>query len=175
MLLDPANWVRTRRITGNASIYLVIARPPWAERLGARTLKLVEGKWLLEVELGVNHFWAPVIAYLGQCKLARVPAPPSTVVDFTLWRNRKGEGLFAIVCDTEKQYYGLFKGFSNHQGPRWKTGSAGAFACLGATWVRLSPVLLTFFSFSTKLWKYIENSRKIQKIWDQFCWTPKFL
>jgi hypothetical protein len=147
MLLDPTNWVRTRRITGNASVCPVIARPPWAERLGARTLKLVEGKWLLEVELGVNHFWAPVIVDLGQCKLAGVPAPPSTVVDFTLWRNRKGKGLFAIVSDTEKQYCRLFKGFSNHQGPRWKTGNAGAFACLGPTWVRLSPVLLTFFLF----------------------------
>jgi hypothetical protein len=47
-------------------------------------VKLSEGKWLLRIELGVNHVVAPVIAYPGQCKLVEVPALPSTVVDFPL-------------------------------------------------------------------------------------------
>jgi hypothetical protein len=47
-------------------------------------VKLSEEKWLLRVELGVSHVGAPVIAYPGQCKLAGVPALPSTVVDFPL-------------------------------------------------------------------------------------------
>jgi hypothetical protein len=47
-------------------------------------VELSEGKHLLRVELGISHVGAPVIAYPGQCKLAGVPAPPSTVVDFPL-------------------------------------------------------------------------------------------
>jgi hypothetical protein len=89
MLLNLANWARTHRITGNASSCPLITLSPWAERLGARTLKLIEGKWLLGVELGVNHSRAPVIVYLGQYRLARADAPPSTVRDRKLWRIRK--------------------------------------------------------------------------------------
>jgi hypothetical protein len=81
----------------------LIALSPWAERLGARTLKLVEGKWILGVELGVNHSRAPVIAYLGRYRLARAVAPPSSVGDLTLRRNRKGRGLTGDVSEIEKQ------------------------------------------------------------------------
>jgi hypothetical protein len=81
----------------------LIALSPWAERLGARTLKLVEGKWLLEIELGVNHSRAPVIAYLGQYRLAGATALPSMVGDLSLRRNRKGRGLSGNVSETKKQ------------------------------------------------------------------------
>jgi hypothetical protein len=62
----------------------------------------MEGKWLLGVKFGVNRTGAPVVELSGRYGLAGVPAPPSTVVDFTLWRNRKGEGLFAFVSDSKK-------------------------------------------------------------------------
>jgi hypothetical protein len=51
-------------------------------------VELSKGKQLLRVELGISHVGAPVIAYPGQCKLAGVPASPSTVVDFPLRRIR---------------------------------------------------------------------------------------
>jgi hypothetical protein len=103
MLLDPANRARTHRIIGNASSCQLIALPPWVERLGARTLKLVEGKWLLGVKLGVNHSRASVIEYLGRYRLAGATTPPSMVGDLTLQRNRMGRGLNGDVSETEKQ------------------------------------------------------------------------
>jgi hypothetical protein len=33
-------------------------------------MQLIEGKHLLDVELGINHFRAPTIACLGQYRLA---------------------------------------------------------------------------------------------------------
>jgi hypothetical protein len=62
----------------------------------------MEGKWLLGVKFGANHTGASVVELSGQYGLAGVPAPPSTVVDFTLWRNRKGKGLSAFVSDSKK-------------------------------------------------------------------------
>jgi hypothetical protein len=100
MLLDPANWARTRRITGNASGCPLITLSPWAERLVARTLKLVEGKWLLGVELGVNHSRAPVISYLGRYRLVGAAAMPSSVEDFSPWRIRKWRASAQRVSET---------------------------------------------------------------------------
>jgi hypothetical protein len=47
-------------------------------------VQLIEGKRLLGMELGVNQVRDPVLAYFGQYRLVGVPAPSSTVVDFTL-------------------------------------------------------------------------------------------
>jgi hypothetical protein len=59
----------------------------------------------------------------------------------------------------------LFKSFKM-PGPLRKVISVGAFDWLGPTWVRLSPSLLILFpfSFSTRLWKSIENSTKMLKM-----------
>jgi hypothetical protein len=61
-----------------------IALSPWAEKLRARTLQLIEGKGSLGVELGVSHTGTLVIAFSGRSWLAGAAAPPSTVGDLGL-------------------------------------------------------------------------------------------
>jgi hypothetical protein len=159
----------------------LLALSPWAVWLRARTLQLSEGKWSFGVEFGVKQREGLAVAYSSQYKLAgarpiAVHRRGSRVV-----KNRKGKGLFAIVSGTEKQYCRLFKDFSNHQGPLCKSDAAGtrggAFCryWAGSGWIEPSTVDLFSFSFATRLWKSIENSRKVLKMWDQFCWTPKLL
>jgi hypothetical protein len=65
-------------------VHRLSALSPWTRRFRALLVKLIEGKHLLGLELDLNRIRAPVIAYPGQCRLAGVPAPPSTVVDFPL-------------------------------------------------------------------------------------------
>jgi hypothetical protein len=62
----------------------------------------MEGKLLLGVKFGVNRTGAPVVKLSDRYGLAGVPAPPSTIMDFTLGRNRKGEGLSAFVSDSKE-------------------------------------------------------------------------
>jgi hypothetical protein len=107
----PGWLTRTHKITGNASSYPLIALSPWAERLGPRTLKLVEGKWLLGVKLDVNLFWAPVIAYLGRYRLAGGTAPTFSIVDLVLWRNRSARVLVQLLVTQEIVLQTLFKLF----------------------------------------------------------------
>jgi hypothetical protein len=54
---------------------------------------LSEGKWLLGVELGTMQRGSLAVAFSGRYGLARAAAPPSTVEDLTLRRNRKGGAL----------------------------------------------------------------------------------
>ena len=151
MLLDPTNWTRPCLIAGNALVYPLIALSLWAERLGARTLKLVEGKWLLRVELGVDHSIAPFIAYLGRYRLTGAAAPSSSVVDFSSRRIKKWRASAQRVSGTQEHCARLLKGFSNNQGPLCKVDTPSvhgrAFACLGPTRIRLSPSLLMLFLF----------------------------
>jgi hypothetical protein len=146
----PGRLTRTHKITGNASSYSLIALSPWAERLGPRTLKLVEGKWLLGVKLGVNLFWAPVIAYLGRYRLTGGTAPPFSIVDLALWRNRSAMVLVQLSVTQEIVLQTLFKLFKmpgvfaqSHQRGR----ARGRFAYRGPSRARLSPVLLMLSLF----------------------------
>jgi hypothetical protein len=90
-------------------------------------LQLNEGEWSFGVEFGVKQREGLAVANSGQYEL--VGARPVAVHrrGSRVVKNRKGKGLFAIVSGTEKQYCGLFKGFSNHQGPLCKSDTAGAF------------------------------------------------
>jgi hypothetical protein len=90
MLLDPANWARTRRITGNTLNCPRLAPSPWTERFQARIMQLVEGLVSPRVELGVSRNRGPVFVFSDRYRLAGATAPPSTVGDLTLRRNRKG-------------------------------------------------------------------------------------
>jgi hypothetical protein len=62
---------------------------PWTGQIRAPLVKLIEGKRLLRVELGVSHVGAPVIAYPGQCKLAGAIALPPMVGDLNSRKNRR--------------------------------------------------------------------------------------
>jgi hypothetical protein len=83
MLSHKANYARFGQVTGNTTDCPMFALSPWTERCRVRTLQLMEGKWLLGVKFGVNCTGAPVVE-LSEYGLTGVPAPPSTVVDFTL-------------------------------------------------------------------------------------------
>jgi hypothetical protein len=53
----------------------------------------MEGKCLVGVEFGVNRTGTLVIELFGQYKFSGAAAPPSSVGDLTLRRNRKGGAL----------------------------------------------------------------------------------
>jgi hypothetical protein len=147
MLLDPSNWVRTCRITGNISVYLLLALSPWAVWLRSRTLQLSKGKWSFGVEFGVKQRKGLAVAYSGQYEL--VGARSVAIHRRGSWvvKNRKGKGLFAFVSGTKKQYCGLFKSF---QITRVLCANLTPQACsvgIGLAWADLSPVLLTFSPF----------------------------
>jgi hypothetical protein len=66
---------------------------------------------------------------------------------------------------------GFFTSFSNRRDPLCKTASAGARGRVSPGRGLVSAQHYSFFpfSFSVRLRKFIENSRKmIKKIWDQF-------
>jgi hypothetical protein len=86
-------------------------------QLGIRVLQLSEGKWSSGVEFGVQQREELAVAYFGQYELAGARPVAVHHRGSRVVKNRKGRGLFKIVSDT-KQYCRLFKGFSNHQGPR---------------------------------------------------------
>jgi hypothetical protein len=93
MLLDLTNWARTRRITGNASVHQKFAPSPWTVSSRPGIVQLVEGFLSPGLELGVKQRRSPAVAFSGQGKLAGTAAPPSTVGDLTLRKNRKGGAL----------------------------------------------------------------------------------
>jgi hypothetical protein len=93
MLLDLTNWARTRRITGNASVHLKFAPSPWTVSYRPGIVQLVEGFLSPGLELGVKQRRSPAVAFSGRGKLAGTAAPPSTVGDLTLQKNRKGGAL----------------------------------------------------------------------------------
>jgi hypothetical protein len=76
------------------------------------------------------------------------------------------------MSETDKYGRGFFNGFSNSQGPLCNFVNAGARACVflcswaGSGW--FEPVTIHSFSFSTRLRKFIKNSRNMIKSWDQF-------
>jgi hypothetical protein len=93
VLLDPANWARTRRITGNTSVHPKFMPSPWIESSRPGIVQLVEGFLSPGLEFGVKQRRSPVVAFFGQGKLTGAAALPSTVGDLTLQRNRKGGAL----------------------------------------------------------------------------------
>jgi hypothetical protein len=90
MLISPTNWARTCRITGNTLNCPRFAPSPWTEGLWARISQLSEKLVSPRVELGVEQRRGIVVAFSGRYRLAGATAPPSTVGDLTLRRNRKG-------------------------------------------------------------------------------------
>jgi hypothetical protein len=124
-------------------------------------LQLLEGLWSLGMELGVSHTGAPAIAFSGQGKLAETTTPPSTVVDLTLRRNRKGRVYLQLsvthgnsvadslsVFQTTRELYAIWT--------PWARARA-RFACHGPARAQIEPVTIhTFsFSFSTRFRKSI--------------------
>jgi hypothetical protein len=91
-------------------------------------LQLSEGKWSFEVGFGVKQREGLVVSYSGQYELAGARPEAVHRRGSLVVKNRKGKGLFAMVSGTEKQYCGLFKGFSNYQGHLCKSDAAGAHA-----------------------------------------------
>jgi hypothetical protein len=89
-------------------------------------LQLSEGKWSFRVEFGVKQREGLVVAYSDQYELAGAHPIAVHHRGSRVVKNRKGKGLFAIVCGTKKQYCRLLKGFSNHEGPLCKSDAAGA-------------------------------------------------
>jgi hypothetical protein len=163
----------------NTSVCSQFSPLPWIERWWARTLQLIEGLWSLWVELGVSHTGAPIVALSGRYRLAGATAPPSTVRDLTLRRNRKGGAYLRMLVTQRNSAMASLRGFHITRVlcvnliPRARAGALSPVR--GPTWASFSPLLFTFFPFScsARLSKFIQNYRKMIKIWDQFFWTPK--
>jgi hypothetical protein len=157
------------------SCCLLCPLSPWTERVRALLVKLIEGKLLLGLELGLSRSRAPVIEWSGRYVLvgARISAVRRRGLrDVKRW---KRGGVFASVSETEKQWEGFFIEILNCQGSLRKTDRAGARAgefclCLAVTsWNEPNPVAYFPFSFSSGLREFLENYRKMLKIPDQFC------
>jgi hypothetical protein len=137
MLLDPANWARMRRITGNASVHLKFAPSPWTESSRPGIVQLVEEFLSLGLELGVKQRRSTAVTFSGRGKLAGAAAPPSTVGDLTLRRNRKGGALVHMSVrhrNSGKESLRVFQTTRDHYGkwaPRARTRTC--FSCLGPT------------------------------------------
>jgi hypothetical protein len=98
----PNNLGGSATITRNTSVCLLIALSPWAEKLGTRTLQLIEGKGSLGVELGVSHTETLVIVFSGRswltgAQLVAVHRRGPGVV-----KKKKRKGLGVNVSDTSK-------------------------------------------------------------------------
>jgi hypothetical protein len=78
------------------------------------------------------------------------------------------------VSETMNSSQGFFTDYLNDRGSLCKADIEGAgalaFPCPWAGMGRFEPITIHhfFFSFSTRLRKFIGNSRKMIKSWDQF-------
>ena len=95
-----------------------------------------------------------------------------------LAKKQKPRGLNVIVRETWEQCRDFFTSYSKGQGPLRKTTvrarvSPRWWADLG--WFKPNTVTSFSFSFYCQVWKFIGNSRKTVKLWDQFCQTPRNL
>jgi hypothetical protein len=178
MLISPANWARTCRITRNTLNCPRFAPSPWTEGLWARTPQLSEKLVSPRVELGVEQCRGIVVVFSGRYRLVGATAPPSTVGDLTLRRNRKGR---AYLRMSVRQGNNATDSLRVFQIARVLYANLATRACvspivgrLRLDWARYC-LCFFLFSFSTSLRKSIEKYRKMIKIWDQFCWTHKFL
>ena len=99
-------------------------------------MQLVEGLVSPRVELGVSRTRGPVFAFSGRYKLAGATAPPSTVEDYTLRRNRKGRAYLRMLVTQRNSAMASLRFFLNNQGPLCIPDTAGvhgrAFACAWA-------------------------------------------
>jgi hypothetical protein len=114
-------------------------------------MQLIEGLWSLGMELGVSHTGAPAIVFSGQDKLVGATAPPSTVVDLTLRRNRKGRVYLRLLVTHGNSDVDSLRVFQMTRDlyAKW-TPRARARARFACAWVGLasfSPVLFTLFLF----------------------------
>jgi hypothetical protein len=73
----------------------------------------MEGKWSLRVELGVEQRRSIAVAFSGRYELAGATAPPSTIGDLTLRRNRKGGALVQMSVRQRNNGEDSLQGFSN--------------------------------------------------------------
>jgi hypothetical protein len=80
----------------------LITLSPWVERVGARTLQLIEEKQLSGVELGVSQARAPAIAYLGRYRLAGARLVAVHCRGLGVVKKKKGGGLSVNVSDTSE-------------------------------------------------------------------------
>jgi hypothetical protein len=124
-------------------------------------LQLIEGKWSLGVELGVSHTGAPVVASFGWYRLAGATAPPSTVGDLTLRRNRKGRVYLQLSVTQSNSAVASLRFF---QIPRFLYVNLTPRAHFHLYVGRLGPVSAHHYSpfllFFARIREIIENYRK---------------
>jgi hypothetical protein len=151
MLISPANWARTRRITRNTLNCPRFAPSPWTEGLWARTPQLSEKLVSPRVELGVEQWRGIVVAFSSWYRLIGATAPPSTVGDLTLRRNRKGRAyLWMSVrqgnnATDSLRVFQIMRVLYANLATRARVGAR--FACRGPAQPRLSSLLFMLFPF----------------------------
>jgi hypothetical protein len=146
------------------------APSPCTEGLWARISQLSEKLVSPRVELGVEQRRGIVVAFSGRYRLAGATAPPSTVGDLTLRRNRKGRASLRMSvrqgnsATDSLRVFQIARVLCANLATRARARSR--FACRGPAQARLSLLLFMLFpfSFSTRLRKSIENYRKMIKI-----------
>jgi hypothetical protein len=132
-------------------------------------LQLSEGKWSVRVEFSIKQREGLAVAYFDQYELSGAWPVAVHRRGSRIVKNRKGRGLFVIVSDTRNSIADSSKVFQITRVPGEKLAArtrAGAFRLSWAVSGQIEPntVDAFHFSFSARLRKSIENSRKILKI-----------
>jgi hypothetical protein len=112
-------------------------------------VKLVGELESLGVEFGVKQRKGLAVAYSGQYGLAEATAPPFTVGDLTLRRNRKGGALVQMSVRQRNSGEDSLRVFQTTRDLCAKWTPRTRFTCRGPARARLSPLLfmLSLFLF----------------------------